>query len=93
MLGALMFATRATIHHTNRATPTLLVFGRYDILNVTHEANLHYIKQRKNKITTANNLNKNKKHTNHIYQKGDKIIVKLPQTTKYGVMLITDRTW
>ena len=41
------------------------------------------IKQRKNKITTTNNLNENKKRTNHVYQKGDKILVKLPQTTKY----------
>ena len=84
ILGAVMFATRATIHHTNLATPTQLVFGCDDILNVTHEANWHYIKQRKNKITTANNLNENKKHADHVYQKGDKILVKLPQTTKYG---------
>ena len=84
ILGAVMFATRATIHHTNRATPTQLVFGRDAILNVTHEANWHYIKQRKRKITTINNVNENKKRTKYIYQKGDNVLSKLPQTTKYG---------
>ena len=84
IIGAVMFATHATIHHTNCTTPTHLVFGHDAILNITHEANWHYIKQHNNKITTTNNLNENKKRTNHVYQKWDKILVKLPQTTKYG---------
>ena len=38
ILGAVMFATRTTVHTTNRATPAQLVFGRDAILNVQHEA-------------------------------------------------------
>eukprot|EP00957_Ditylum_brightwellii_P137659 10494110-Ditylum_brightwellii.AAC.1 len=37
-LGAVMFATRATIHSRSRATPAQLVFGRDTMLNVQHEA-------------------------------------------------------
>ena len=47
ILGAVMFATRATIHSTSRATPAQLVFGRDTMLNVQHEANWAYIKERR----------------------------------------------
>eukprot|EP00957_Ditylum_brightwellii_P031335 2375261-Ditylum_brightwellii.AAC.1 len=39
VLGAVMFAKRATILSTSRATPAKLVFGRDTMLNVQHEAN------------------------------------------------------
>ena len=39
ILGAFMFATRATVHSTDRATQEQLVFGCDAILNVQHEAN------------------------------------------------------
>eukprot|EP00957_Ditylum_brightwellii_P067113 5093812-Ditylum_brightwellii.AAC.1 len=38
ILGAVMFATRATIHSISRATPAKLVFGHDAMLNVQHEA-------------------------------------------------------
>eukprot|EP00957_Ditylum_brightwellii_P189474 14422192-Ditylum_brightwellii.AAC.1 len=45
ILGAVMFAMRATVHSTSRATPTQLVFGLGAMLNVQHEANWTYIKE------------------------------------------------
>ena len=56
ILGAVMFATRATVHSTNRATPMQLVFGRDAILNVKHEADWTYIKKQKDKISLQNNI-------------------------------------
>ena len=38
MLGEFMFETRNKVHSTNRATPARLVFGRYTILSILHEA-------------------------------------------------------
>ena len=39
ILGAVMFAMRATIHSMSRATPAQLVFKRDTMLNVQHKAN------------------------------------------------------
>mgnify|MGYP003331710574 CR=1 FL=1 len=44
ILGAVMFATRYTIHSKNRATPAQQVFGREAILNVKHKADWACIK-------------------------------------------------
>ena len=38
ILSALGFAMRSTVHTTNRATATQLVFGRDAMLNVSFEA-------------------------------------------------------
>ena len=54
-----MFATRATIHSTSRATPTQLVFGHNTMLNVQHEANWTYIKECRDKISSKNNKMEN----------------------------------
>ena len=43
ILGAIMFATRTTVHTTNRATYAQLVFGHDAILNIKHESNQAYI--------------------------------------------------
>eukprot|EP00957_Ditylum_brightwellii_P199867 15236475-Ditylum_brightwellii.AAC.1 len=50
-----MFATRATIHSTSRATPAQLVFRHDAMLNVHHEANWTYIKALRDKISSKNN--------------------------------------
>ena len=84
ILGAVMFATRAAMHNTNRATPTQLVFGRDAILNIQHEADWHFIKERKQKLSNINNTNENKKRKTHNYKEKEKVLIKLPQTTKYG---------
>ena len=60
ILGAVLFATRATIHSTSRAMPAQLVFGCDAMLNVQHEANWAYIKERRDKISSKNNTIDNK---------------------------------
>jgi len=48
ILGAAIFALRATYHTTLQATPCQLIFGRDAMLNVKfEEANWQLIKQRK----------------------------------------------
>ena len=60
ILGAVMFATCATMYNKNRETLTQLGFGRDEILNIQHEANWHFIKERKQKLSNINNTNENK---------------------------------
>ena len=79
-----MFATRATVHSTNRATPAQLVFGRDAMLNVQHEANWAYIKERRNKITSKNNERENATRKKHEYNVNDKVLLKLQFNSKYG---------
>eukprot|EP00957_Ditylum_brightwellii_P157818 12012194-Ditylum_brightwellii.AAC.1 len=67
ILGEVMLATRATIHSTSRATPAQLVFGRDAILNVQHEADWAYIKERRDKISSKNNKQENATHRKHEY--------------------------
>ena len=55
ILGAVTFATRATIHSTLKATPSQLVFGRDAILNIQHEADRKLIKENRNKRILNNN--------------------------------------
>ena len=50
VLSATMFATRATLHTTIQATPSQLVFGRDAIMNIKHEANWKFIRERKQKL-------------------------------------------
>jgi hypothetical protein len=75
ILGAVMFATRATIHSTSRATPAQLVFGHDAMLNVQHEANLTYIKEHKDKISSKNNKQENKKRSKYKYNVNDKVLL------------------
>ena len=84
ILGVVTFATRATIHSTLTSTPSQLVFGRDTILNIHHEADWKLIKENQNKIILSNNKKENKKLREHNYKIGDKVMLKLPTTTKYG---------
>ena len=61
ILSATMFAVRSVVHTTNMASPMQLVFGQNTILNVQHEANWRYIKERKEKFIAINNQCKNNK--------------------------------
>ena len=84
ILGAVTFATRATIHSTLKATPSQLVFGRDAILNIQHEADWKLIKENRNKRILNNNKKENKNRKEHNYKSGDQVMLKLPTTTKYG---------
>jgi hypothetical protein len=55
ILAAVGFAMRATVHTTTCATPMQLVFGKDDIHNICFQANLHYIKERRQCQIIQNN--------------------------------------
>ena len=67
-----MFATRATIHSTSRATPAQLVLGCDAMLNVQHEANWTYIKECRDKISSKHNKLENATCRKHEYCVNDK---------------------
>eukprot|EP00957_Ditylum_brightwellii_P078231 5948381-Ditylum_brightwellii.AAC.1 len=72
ILYAVRFSTRAIVHTTMKATPMQLVLGRDTILNVNHETDWSYIKQRREDLIIKNNEQENRKKKTHNYQIGDK---------------------
>jgi hypothetical protein len=68
ILSATAFAIRSTFHTTLRNTPGQLVFGQGMILNVKHEANWEYIRERKQATIEKNNLAENAKPIPHRYK-------------------------
>ena len=78
------FAMRATVHTTNRATPTQLVFGRDAIHNVGYEADWLYIKARKQHRIFQNNRKENATRRAHAYQVGDQVAIKQHKQRKFG---------
>jgi hypothetical protein len=83
ILAAAMYATRATIHTTLRATPMQLVFGRDAVLNTKFEADWKYIRERKQKLIEQNNKRENAKRTGHEYQIGNRVLVAAKLDGKY----------
>jgi hypothetical protein len=83
ILAAAMYATRATIHTTLKATPMQLVFGRDAVLNTKFEADWKYIRDRKQKLIEQNNKRENAKRTGHVYQVGNRVLVKAKLNGKY----------
>jgi len=83
ILSATAFAVRSTFHTTLKNTPGQLVFGRDMILNVKHEANWEYIRERKQKIIAKNNKAENAKRIPHQYKVGDKVLLKRGTENKY----------
>jgi hypothetical protein len=76
---------RATIHTTNHASPTQLMFGCNHFLNVNFEANWQYIKHCKQRMIVQNNKRKNvKQRTPHQYNIGDKVLVLADPNWKHG---------
>eukprot|EP00957_Ditylum_brightwellii_P039912 3021769-Ditylum_brightwellii.AAC.1 len=67
ILGALMFAMGATRHSASRATPAQLVRRCDTMLNVQHEANMAYRKERRNKTSSKNNKQENATYRKHEY--------------------------
>eukprot|EP00957_Ditylum_brightwellii_P125050 9531978-Ditylum_brightwellii.AAC.1 len=84
ILGAVMFAVRATKHSTSRATPAQSVFGRDAMLNVQHEASLAYIKERRDKISSKNNTIENATCKKHEYDVNNKVLLKMQANLKFG---------
>ena len=83
ILSATAFAVRSTFHTTLRSTPGQLVFGRDMILNIKHEANWEYIRERKQAIIEKNNLAENAKRIPHRYKVGDQVLLRRGTENKY----------
>ena len=84
ILAAVAFAVRATVHTTTQASPSQLVFGRDAMLPITHQAKWTYIKERKQKLITTNNIRENKNRLEYTYQVGQQVYIKQEQSRKYG---------
>ena len=84
ILSAVCFAMRSTVHTTNRATPSQLVFGRDAMLNVNFEADWQYIKERKQRLIVQNNKRENSSRIPHTYHIGDQVMVLNKHGRKYS---------
>ena len=84
ILAAVRAAVNRTVHSTFRATPTQLVFGRDALLNVSFEADWHYIKERKQKRILQNNKRENQSRIDYTYSIGDRVMVKNDPNRKHG---------
>ena len=84
VLTTVAFAIRATVHTTTRVMPMQLVFGHNVILNIQHQADWHYVKERKERMIKINNQRENAKQIPHTYQVGALVLIKNEQTLKYG---------
>jgi transposase InsO family protein len=83
VLSATAFAVRSTFHTTLKNTPGQLVFGRDMILNIKHEANWEFIRERKQRIIEKNNGAENAKRIPHTYSVGDQVLLRRGTENKY----------
>jgi hypothetical protein len=74
----------ATIHTTNRAFPTQLVFRHDHFLNINFKADWQYIKYHKQCMIVQNNKHKNAKQAPHQYTMKDKVLVQADPSWKHG---------
>eukprot|EP00957_Ditylum_brightwellii_P010287 777541-Ditylum_brightwellii.AAC.1 len=66
-----------------RIHQTIGIMIRDATLNVKHEAEWNYIKQRRESLIRKNNEQEDKKRKTHNYQVGDKVLLKGDRATKY----------
>ena len=74
---------QSTVHTTTQHTPMQLVFGRDAILNIAHDANWKLIKDRKQDLINKNNAKENARRKHHVYNVGDKVLIKNDWSAKY----------
>ena len=60
-----------------------MVFGCDAILNIVHEANWKLIKDRKQDLTNTNNAKENASRKPHLYNVGDRVLIKNEWSAKY----------
>ena len=93
ILAAAAFAVRSTVYSTLQKSPGQLIFGRDMMLNITHEANWELIRQQKQAKINKNNELENAKKTPHVYNKGDKVMVRKHKAIlQLGVKIIVAST-
>ena len=83
ILAAAAFAMCSTYHTTLCVMPGQLVFGRDMILNMQHLADWTAIKAHKQQLICKNNIIENKKHIQHQYKVGDKVMLENHHANKY----------
>ena len=83
ILSATAFAVRSTFHTTLRNSPGQLIFGRDMILNIKHEANWEFIRERKQTLINKKNKAENAKRIPHTYGVGDKVLLRRGTENKY----------
>jgi hypothetical protein len=84
ILAAAMFALRATVHGTLRASPSQLVFGRDAILNTKFTPDWNAITKRKQQLILKNNQRENAKRKKHNYKIGDLVLYQDARRHKLG---------
>ena len=72
-------ATRSTFLATQGATPAQMVFGRDMVLPVDISIDWDEITRRKQKRINEKCERENRRRIDHTYQKGDKVLVKVPK--------------
>ena len=75
LLSVVQQAVTGTVHTTNQATPTQLVFRRDAILNIGFQADWEYLRLQKLKQIKHNNLRENAKRIPHQYAVGDEVMI------------------
>ena len=73
------YAIRSTYLTTQGATPAQMVFGRDMVLPVDFDINWDEITKRKQKRINENCERENRKRIKHTYQRGDKVLMKVPK--------------
>ena len=85
ILAAVSFAITATVHTTTQYTPTQLVFGRDHILNLKQEIDWKRVKENKSTLIQKNNEKENNKRIKYTYTIGQKVLIQIEQSWKYGM--------
>jgi len=67
-----------------------LVFGHDAFLNIAHNANWRYIKERKQRLIKINNQRENRKQIPYKYNIGDRVIIKGDYSAKYTVTTVNN---
>ena len=84
ILASTMFALRPMVHTTTQYTPAQLLFGRDSILNTRHKENWQLIKKCKQDLINKGNQQEHRNQKEHMYNKGDKVLLKNEWTTKFN---------
>ena len=84
VLSAVCQAVIGTVHTTNKATPSQLVFNCDAILNINFQADWEYLKLQKQKQIHHNNKKENAKCLPHQFGIGDQVLITLAPNHKQG---------
>ena len=84
VLANCMFATRAALHGSLRASPGSLAFNRDMILDIPMVADWNLIRQRRQQLVDKRLLAANRKRFSYDYHIGDEVLKLIYDPTKLG---------